>query len=434
MRTLVLLLFSLMLQIEAAAQDDMQLINDVARLQQSLKSPRTTEKDAAEKQLIELGEPVLDHLELSVEGDSEDYSERLGRIRSTLEKIAVKRVTQPASFKLETGNIKLIDLLAKIKEKTGNHVVLGRNVLRSTAESEIQIVSEAPDAAFDFWDIIEVISEQTNLQIDPYGGEAGELALSPAFRDPAQNPVGKGLNLVDMSGIMRFEVTRIDASRSFTSPQLNHGSVTIKMHWEPRIAPIAIDVPLDKFKIVDEFDKTYQAENPEAVLPGMVTQAIPELEFPIRTALFDRQVEQLKTVEGVVRAVLPGRIETFKFKDVTTLPEETSQTKAGATVTYLGTRQNEDLWGVRITLKFDDENNALQSHQSWVTNNVVMLVDKDGKRDEPFAQEVYLQSGKAVGIEYFFGENPNGKDLVYRTPAAIVNLDLPFSIKGIPLP
>ena len=131
MRTLVLLLFSLMLQVQAAAQDDMQLINDVARLQQNLKSPRETERDAAEKQLIELGEPVLDHLELTVEGDSEDYSKRVGRIRATLEKIAVKRVTQPASFKLESGNIKLIDLLTKIKEKTGNRVVLGRNVLLS---------------------------------------------------------------------------------------------------------------------------------------------------------------------------------------------------------------------------------------------------------------------------------------------------------------
>ena len=242
------------------------------------------------------------------------------------------------------------------------------------------------------------------------------------------------MNLTDISGVMRFEVTRIDSSRSFTSPQLNHGSLTIKMHWEPRIAPIAIDVPLNKFKIIDEFDKTYLAEDPQVVLPGMVTQSIPELEFPIRTALFDRQVEQLKTVQGVVRAVLPGRIETFKFKDVTAQAEGTSQTKAGATVTYLGARPNEELWGVRITLQFDDENNALDSHQSWVTNNVVMLVDQDGKRDEPFAQEVYLQSGKAVGIEYFFGENPKGKDLVYRTPAAIVNLDLPFNIEGIPLP
>ena len=181
-------------------------------------------------------------------------------------------------------------------------------------------------------------------------------------------------------------------------------------------------------------DRTYEPETPEVVLPGMVTQTIPELEFPIRTALFDRQVEELKSVKGVVRAVLPGRIETFKFKDLATQPEGVSQTKAGATVTYLGTNKNEELWGVRISLKFDDENNALESHQSWVTENLVMLVDKDGNQNEPFAQEVYLQSGKAVGIEYFFGENPAGNDLVYRTPAAIVNLELPFNIKGIPLP
>ena len=434
MRLLILLFFSVMMQLDAVAQDEMQLIDDVARLQQQLKSPRHDERDSAEKELIELGELVLDYLELPEEGDPEDFIKRVGRVRATLEKIAVKRVTQSSSFKLEPGTIKLKDLLTKIKEETGNRVVLGRNVLRKTAESEITIPSDAPDVAFDFWDIIELICEQANLQIDPYGGEEGELALSQAFADPAQAAGAAVLNLSDVSGIMRFNVTRVDATRSFTSPQLNHGSITIKMHWEPRIAPIAIDFPLDKFKIIDEFDKTYQPEDPEVVLPGVVTQAIPELEFPIRTALFDRQVEKLKSVQGVVRAVLPGRVETFKFKQVTQLPDETKQTKAGATVTYLGTRKNEELWGVRITLQFDDENNALESHQSWVTNNVVMLVDEDGNQSEPFAQEVYLQSGKAVGIEYFFGDNPEGKDLIYRTPAAIVNLDLPFNIKGIRLP
>ncbi len=433
MKTLVLLLLStVFFQASAVAQDEMQLIDDIARLQQELKSPQHNKRDLAEKQLIEIGELVLDHLELPTEKDPVDYTQRVHRVRATLEKIAVKRVTQSSNFTLNPGNIKLTDLLLKIKEKTGNEVVLGRNVTQATADTMIPIKSDAPDVSFDFWDIVELISSETNLQIDPYGGEEGQLALSPSYSEATND--AKALDLTDVSGVMRFQVTRVDSTRSFNNPQLSHGSVTLKMHWEPRIKPIAIDVPLNKFRITDEFDKTYEPETPEVVLPGMVTQTIPELEFPIRTALFDRQVEELKSVKGVVRAVLPGRIETFKFKDLATQPEGVSQTKAGATVTYLGTNKNEELWGVRISLKFDDENNALESHQSWVTENLVMLIDKDGNQNEPFAQEVYLQSGKAVGIEYFFGENPAGNDLVYRTPAAIVNLELPFNIKGIPLP
>ena len=150
MRLLILLFFSVMMQLDAVAQDEMQLIDDVARLQQQLKSPRHDERDSAEKELIELGELVLDYLELPEEGDPEDFIKRVGRVRATLEKIAVKRVTQSSSFKLEPGTIKLKDLLTKIKEETGNRVVLGRNVLRKTAESEITIPNDAPDVAFDF--------------------------------------------------------------------------------------------------------------------------------------------------------------------------------------------------------------------------------------------------------------------------------------------
>ena len=51
MRLLILLFFSVMMQLDAVAQDEMQLIDDVARLQQQLKSPRHDGKGLGRKRV-----------------------------------------------------------------------------------------------------------------------------------------------------------------------------------------------------------------------------------------------------------------------------------------------------------------------------------------------------------------------------------------------
>lgn len=412
-----------------SAQDEMEMIEDIARLQFQMKSVQIPERDAAEKELIAMGEIVLDHLEESKASDSADYRDRVVRVRSALEKIAVAKNTQASSMKVEAGKIPIQDLLKAIKKETGNDVVLGREVLLETSNKEIEFESSGQ---LEFWDVLNHLMDQTGLQIDPYDGETGQLALSETFARPGEEQV-KPEVLADYSGVMRFQITRIDSTKNLLRPNVNSSRFNVLVRWEPRITPIAIDFPYSSVELVDEFDQKVPAEQ-QGVYTGIVTPEIPELEFLVATSLIDRQIEKIKSLKGEVEAVLPGRVETFRFKDVSEMEEDTFQVKAGAKVTFGGIVKNEDLWGLRLSLGFDEENNALESHQAWVYNNEIYLVGEDGKKYPPIGSETFQQTNDQVGILYYFGDDPKGMDLHYRTPAAVVKVKIPFVITEIPLP
>ena len=198
--------------------------------------------------------------------------------------------------------------------------------------------------------------------------------------------------------------------------------------------PISIDVPLKELKAIDEFDKEIQVANPERVLSGIVQPEIPEVEFSIPMKLVDRQIENLKSITAKVDAVLPGRIETFRFRDLADVTPGTQQRKAGAIVTYAGSRQNDDVWGVSIRLGFDETNRALESYQSWVYQNEVFLEDDQGNRVDYLGMESIGGNENEIGVQYFFEVDPSKCSLVYRTPAAIVEVPVTITLKKIPLP
>ncbi len=411
------------------AQDEMESIEAIARLQFQLKSTQIPERDEAEKELVEIGELVLDHLEATTTADSADYRERVGRVRAILEKIAVAKNTQASSLQINAGSISIENLLKAIKKQTGNDVVLGREVSLEASNQEIEFETAGQ---IEFWAVLNQLMDQANLRIDPYDGEQGQLALAETYSGPDESKADPA-GWTDYSGVMRFQITRVDASKNLLQPNLNSNQFSLLVRWEPRISPIAIDFPFKTIEMIDEFDQKVETET-EGVYSGIVTPDIPELEFSFSTPSIERQVEEIKSLKGVVEAVLPGRVETFKFIDATELDEGTAQMKAGATVTFGGVDKNEDLWGVRIALGFDEENNALESHQGWVYNNEVYFIDKDGKKYPPIGSETYQQTNDSVGILYYFGDDPEGMDLHYRTPAAVVKVKVPFVITAIPLP
>ena len=57
-----------------------------------------------------------------------------------------------------------------------------------------------------------------------------------------------------------------------------------------------------------------------------------------------------------------------------------------------------------------------------------------GKRIEPVASETVMQRGQSMKVLYLFEEDPAAYDLVYKTPAAIVKVNLDFELNNIPLP
>lgn len=416
---------------------DMELIERVAFLQRELESPEVPKRDAAEKELIELGIRVLDYLEAADEKTTTQAVERLGRVRQHLEKIAVAAVTQ-ASLVNFSGKISVGKALEKIRKQTGNNVALPEGVPDLFRDREVEV--EFKDTSF--WEAIADIMQQSDLVVDTYGGEAGKLILTPtqAARIAAANPnAAQPKKPVikpprNASGVFDLLVTRVNASRNLRNPAQNYCNIDVLIRWEPRINPISIVLPASTIKAIDEFDSPISITNQEAVMSGTVQRVIPELEFSVPIGLLDRQIEEIKSLDAVIDAVLPGRIETFKFKNLGNLEPGASQLKGGATVTFEGIVKNEDLWGVNVGLSFDEEHNALESHRSWVYDNPIHLENKDGQKYEALAFEGVRQTNSEVVVRYYFEKDPKELSLHYTTPAAIVKVPVKVSLKKIPLP
>ncbi len=416
---------------------DMELIERVAFLQRELEAPEIPKRDEAEKELIGLGVRVLDYLEAADEKTTTQAVERLGRIRQHLEKIAVAAVTKASLVNL-SGKVSVGKALEKIKQQTGNDVRLPEGVPDLFRDREIEVKFEDVP----FWEALASVMEQGELVVDAYGGEAGKLIVTPseaariAAANPDAPPTKKSATETprNISGVFELLVTRVNASRNLRNPAQNYCNLDVVIRWEPRINPISIVLPASTIKAIDEFDSAVEITNQEAVMSGTVQREIPELEFSIPIGLQDRQIEEIKSLDAVIDAVLPGRVETFKFKSLGNIEPGASQLKGGATVTFEGIAKNEDLWGVNVGLSFDEEHNALESHQGWVYDNPIHLENEAGEKLEALAFEGVRQTNSEVVIRYYFEKDPKDYSLHYTTPAAIVKVPVKISLKKIPLP
>ncbi len=412
----------------ASQQDEMETIEIVAKLQRQLESQKISERDQAEKDLMAMGPSALDYLEPATDETTTDAQERLARIRNALETVAVAAASNASKVTL-VGEMTVGDALKKIKAETGNNVV---TEFEGLLETKVTLESDNVE----FWRTMDDLQEKSKMKIDAYGGEPGTLKLVPLeVQNPVQNAKTTPASMpTDYSKIFQVQATSVVSSMNLGSSAQSYTDVGLVVRWEPRLRPISVDVPMSSVKVIDEFGDAHQIGNPEQIAYGMVQPEIPEVEFTLRLPRVDRQIEMLNSISAKIDAVLPGRIETFRFKNLAELKTGKKMRKAGATVSYDGTRKNEDIWGVTISLSFEEEHNALESHQGWVFQNTVFLQNDQGEKEQPIGSETIQQDNSRVTIQYFFLNEPGNRSLVYKTPAAIVKMPVEITLKKIPMP
>jgi hypothetical protein len=103
-----------------------------------------------------------------------------------------------------------------------------------------------------------------------------------------------------------------------------------------------------------------------------------------------------------------------------------------------------DRWTVRVALEMPEGGKKLESFQatSWVVNNEMVLVSKDGKkRLRSSSYVVESCSSRRAVLSYNFLDQkrlkrgrPGDWKLTYRTPALIVDVPISFRFENIPLP
>ena len=239
-----------------AEMDEMELIQQVAQLQQQLASTSIADRDMAEEALIRLGPQVLNYLEEPESDTTSDTLARLARVRVALEKVAVANVTRASRISLK-GKMKLGDVLAGIQNQSGNEVLVPE---RLRSEKEVSVDWNETE----FWVAINDLMEQATLELNPYSGRSGQLRLTPVS-NPAKADSQRSTAPHHHAGVFNLTVTRVNASRNLVNSNLSHSSLTVLIRWEPRIRPISLSLPVASVKAVDEFDSAINIPNREAV-------------------------------------------------------------------------------------------------------------------------------------------------------------------------
>ena len=416
-----------------AADDD--LARQVSRLVHQLNDDAASERDAAEKQLLELGgasAATVDHFLSLLPPDSDQLPlavrERLTKIRTQVEDRAAKSAVGPTNVTFTSKQLAAFEILSAIEKQTGNRIVDHRQ----QAGDEDKTKQQKIDVAFQnesFWSAVDRVLDQANLGVYAY---AGDDALAIVEREPGD---GSRHDTAVYSGPFRIEILEVSAQRNLRKSDRNSLKLQMEVAWEPRLRPIAVSQAAAEFVAKDDAGNDLKAAQPDAEQDAEIAVGTQATELVLPLALPSRDVTKIASLKGKLRALVPGRQVKFQFGDLAHAAGK-SQRTGGVLVTVDAVRKNNEIWEIHMRLRLDEDNHALESHRGWAFQNLSYLIDKDGKRIENAGLETTLQSKNEVGVAYFFDE-PKGLDgltWVYETPAAIVELPIDYEFKDIRLP
>ena len=411
-------------QVDPGGATDQKL--EVRRLLRQLNAAHKTERDAAEQHLAAMGEKVLDLLPPPNEKVPPEERVRVEQIRQDILRAMAKAAVQASTVTLHGDSLPLSKVLAAFQEQTGNKIVGPQDPAGAAGPDPTLKVD------FDktpFWQALDQVLDQAGLSAYPFG-EQKAIVLQP--RLPGQTLRASGASY---RGPFRFEAVQVEGKRDLRNPANKALVVTLEAAWEPRLAPIVLEEPLKKVVAMDDAGGPLSVVGAEAKPEIDVTPESMAKLLTVPLALPPRDVRRISRLAGTVEAILPGKVETFRFKGLEKA-KDVEQRMADVTVVLDEVRKNNQNWELRVRVRFDDAGEALQSHRNWVFENEAFLEGADGKPVAYSAYETTMQSQREVGVAYLFSiDGPlDAYTFIYKTPGMILNAELDYDLKDIPLP
>lgn len=412
----------------SAGEKNAELAETVRKLIRELDAAQKSRRVDAEAQLVALGAKILDYLPENTDRMPAEVRERLNRVRAKLEKSQAENTVEPTSITL-SGEQPLSKILAAIENQTGNKVTdLREEFGQDVGDPKLKVdFKQTP-----FWQAFDQVLDQAGLSIYPYAAEGGGVGL--VSRSETQLPRS---DRATYAGAFRIEATEFTARRDLRDPMSHNLSLLLEAAWEPRLQPIVVMQPMESISAVDENGQPIPVAASGNEMEIGVDADMKSIELPIQFELPERTSRRLASLKGKLTAMLPGRIETFRFANLEKA-KRVERKRADLTVVLEDVRKNDAVWEVRVLLVFEKATGALESHRSsgWVAGNPAFLEGPD-KQLVPYAGlETTRETETEAGVAYKFvlPKGLKGYTFVYKTPTAIVSLPIDYELKDLDLP
>jgi len=405
-----------------SAPADDELTTFVQRTVRVLDSPLLSQRQAAEKLLIETGPQVLDLLPAESTELSAETKKRLATIRQTLYSQIALTTTQPTKVTL-TGEFSVETVFQQLREQTRNEVGM-QNIPQARLALDIR---ELP-----FHQALDQILAAAKLKREPFlAPHPGQIWVLP---DPDAAKPKEGF--VDYTSVFRIAAIRIASARSLESNQAKRCSLTLQIGWEPRLRPLYLTLQGDQFSATDDTQtKIPCLLNSERTLSVEGNAAMIQMEVPLD--LPKPEATKLTSVTGKLQTLIPGRRESFRFADLNdprNLPRQ--EQRAGVIIGLEQVIHRESEIGIRIKLHYSAAGDAFASHRGWINRNPAYLSHKGNPLDLTPRRETVDQSAQSNTYIFWFKTSMELSQLEfhYDTPALFLQKQIEFQLHDIPLP
>ncbi len=411
----------------ARAADDI-----AARVRQcirGLNAQELTQREKAEKELIDLGPAALPHLPAITDRMPAEVVERLTRARQTLVQAQVREGAKASLITLKAKDMPLTEVFAELSKQSGNSVVDHREEFGQDF-GEIKITADFDKTPF--WQALDQVLDQAKLGVYNYGSQrAVHVVRKQTGRLPRQEKAS-------YSGPFRVAPLRFEALADLQNPDNRSLKLFLEVAWETRLRPINIVQPLSAIQASGSQGKI-GVDGGEGEPEVSVNHDATSVELQIPLDLPPRNVEKISSIKGKLNALVPGPAEEFRFSQLATANPATAkpieQQRAAVTVTVDSARKNNDVWEISMRVKFADPGAALDSHRSWIFDNEAYLEDAKGHRIDSGGYEQTKQTKDEIGMKYLFdADSLQGQTFVYKTPLAILEIPIEYEIRDLTLP
>ena len=197
-----------------------------------------------------------------------------------------------------------------------------------------------------FWQALDQVLDQTDLTVYPYVEQD-----AVGFENRPEGDLPRTKRQVSYSGAFRMEAMELLGKRNLRNGEDRRLQLTMEVAWEPRLDPITIQQRMSDIKALDDAGNVIELETTDSVLEPQVLPGDLTTELLIPLKLPDRGVKQIASLKGKLTAMVPGRVETFRFADLAARGVE--QRKAGVAVILDQVRRNNEIWEIRVLIRFD---------------------------------------------------------------------------------
>ena len=338
-------------------------------------------------------------------------------------------------FTLHMDNVMLSQALADLAKQTGIRVY----DVRGVSDASIRLNLKQAN----FWQAVDAIAAASGARVNVHPTR-GRIVLAKRVSNYRLPPIS-------YDGRFRLSVKKVTAARDLeiSDSDPNHGNynAVIEVVWDPDLQPLYLETRPRGVRLVDDKKNVVVVANDGSSLApvdGRIALAI-----DVRLPAISRSVGKISTLQGELSMIGPSKMLPFKFdapldrlaKASANDPERTLL-KEGVTCHISNVKLTPDRWTIQVELKYPPGMKQLDSNQSWVVNNEMLLESTDGKSRLTSSNYV-LESAtpRRAVLSYHFRDKdakkrgkPGDWKVSYRTPANLVEYPIKFDFQDIPLP